>query len=226
MPRFLARALVVVGAPLAAVAAALPASAHVTVHSYEAVRGGSDAVLSFRTPNESNSASTVKLQVFLPTETPLLGVLVQPIPGWSYSVKTVTLKHPVETDDGAITSAVSEVTWTGGRVPVGGYQDFNIDVSDLPDVPTLTFKALQTYSNGKVVRWIETAPKGAPEPDFPAPTLQLAPAPTAGTSSATASHASAHTDDADRALAIVGLALGALSLIISGFALLRRWEAS
>jgi uncharacterized protein YcnI len=210
--------------PAAVLAFALPASAHVTVHSYDATRGGTDAVLSFRTPNEMDNATTVKLQVVLPTSTPLLGVLVQPLPGWSFAVKNVTLRKPVQTDDGPITSAVSEVTWSGGHIPVGGYQDFNIDVSSLPNVPSLTFKALQTYSNGKVVRWIETAPKGAPEPDYPAPTLQLASATPTSTPFAVTGLPTS-SNNTDRALAIAGLAVAAMSLIVAGFALLRRWEA-
>jgi uncharacterized protein YcnI len=161
--------------PVAVLVAAVPASAHVTVHSDDAVKGATDTVLSFRTPNERSDATTVELRIFLPTATPLLGVLVQPIPGWHFSVRSVTLRKPIATDDGAITSAVSSVTWRGGNIPVGGYQDFDIDVGALPsDVSSLTFKALQTYSNGTVVRWIETAPAGSPEPDRPAPVLHLA----------------------------------------------------
>lgn len=217
MTRWLRRlAALAVSAPLLVLVGALPASAHVTVHSYEAVRGGSDAVLSFRTPNESSDATTVKLQVFLPTETPLLGVLVQPLEGWSFSVKTVTLNKPVQTDDGPITQAVSEVTWKGGHVPVGGYQDFNIDVSDLPDVSSLTFKAIQTYSNGKVVRWIETAPKGAPEPDFPAPVLHLS------SPSAPVTAGSNSASNGGRNLAIAALAVAVVALWLSVAGWIRR----
>jgi hypothetical protein len=35
------------------------------------------------------------------------------------------------------------------------------------------FKAVQTYGDGTVVRWIEDQPKGAPEPEHPAPVLTL-----------------------------------------------------
>jgi uncharacterized protein YcnI len=221
----LRRAAVIAGAtPLFALAATLPAEAHVTVHSYDAVSGGSDSVLSFRTPNEMDNATTVKLQVFLPTTTPLLGVLVLPLPGWHFSVHSVTLRKPIQTDDGPITSAASEVTWTGGRIPVGGYQDFDIDVSDLPDVPSVTFKALQTYSNGKVVRWIETAPAGQPAPEYPAPTLQLKPATALPAPFAVVG--SSPSNDTDRALSIAALAVAFIALVVAGFALLRRWEAS
>ena len=37
----------------------------------------------------------------------------------------------------------------------------------------VTFKAVQTYSNGDVVRWIELPTKGAPAPDHPAPVMRL-----------------------------------------------------
>lgn len=37
----------------------------------------------------------------------------------------------------------------------------------------MTFTAIQTYSNGDVVSWIQTSVKGAPEPDHPAPVLRL-----------------------------------------------------
>jgi uncharacterized protein YcnI len=203
--------------PMAVLVSAVPASAHVTVHSYEAVRGGSDAVLSFRTPNEMDNATTVKLQVFLPTDTPLLGVLVQPLTGgWRFAVKSITLKTPVQTDDGPITQAVSEITWRGGHIPVGGYQDFNIDVSDLPDVASLTFKAIQTYSNGKVVRWIETAAPGSPEPDFPAPVLHLA-APAGG-----AVVTAQSTSHDGRNLAIAALAVAVVALWVSVAGRIRR----
>jgi hypothetical protein len=40
-------------------------------------------------------------------------------------------------------------------------------------VTTLEFRALQTYDNGAVVRWIEATPPGGPEPDHPAPVLTI-----------------------------------------------------
>jgi hypothetical protein len=44
----------------------------------------------------------------------------------------------------------------------------------LPTKPNkLTFKVIQTYSNGDAVSWIQETVKGAPEPDHPAPVLEL-----------------------------------------------------
>jgi periplasmic copper chaperone A len=39
----------------------------------------------------------------------------------------------------------------------------------LSAVDRIVFKALQTYSDGDVVRWIEEPVAGEPEPDHPAP---------------------------------------------------------
>ena len=39
---------------------------------------------------------------------------------------------------------------------------------------TVDFKALQTYNNGDIVRWIEPTPAGGEEPEHPAPVLTRA----------------------------------------------------
>ena len=172
------RRVVVLGVVTAVVIGlAGPASAHVTLHSSEAVEGGSDAVIQIRVPNEEDTATTSGLEVDFPAATPLIGLYVEPTPGWQFQITTSNLPKPVTTDDGTVTSYVSKVVWSGGTIPVGGYQDFNIDVSTMPSAPTLEVKALQTYSNGDIVRWIDDpAPAGQPDPAHPAPTLALAPA--------------------------------------------------
>ncbi|MGW4914322.1 DUF1775 domain-containing protein, partial [Streptomyces sp. NPDC004270] len=64
------------------------ASAHVTVHPESYAKGATDGVLTFRVPNEEDTASTTKVQVFLPTDHPVLGVLVSPRDGWTAKVTT------------------------------------------------------------------------------------------------------------------------------------------
>ncbi|MFI9649138.1 YcnI family protein [Streptomyces sp. NPDC052040] len=215
-------------------AAAGVASAHVTVHPGSYAKGATDGVLTFRVPNEEDKASTNKVQVFLPTDHPVLGVLVQPQNGWTAQVTNTKLKKPIKTDDGTITDAVSEITWTGGKVAPGQYQDFNVAFGQLPeDTDQLTFKALQTYSDGKVVRWIEQTPKGGEEPENPAPVLKLtakaaeddgaAPAaPSAGASDSGSSKSTASADDSTaRNLGIAGLVVGVLGLAAAAFAVFR-----
>src|SRR5439155_989881 len=59
------------------------------------------------------------------------------------------------------------------KIGAGQYEDFDVAFGQLPDdSDQLTFKTLQTYSDGKVARWIEE-PAGGDEPENPAPVLKL-----------------------------------------------------
>ncbi|MEU2336558.1 YcnI family protein [Streptomyces sp. NPDC006654] len=212
-------------------AAAGAAAAHVTVHPESYAKGATDGVLTFRVPNEEDTASTTKVEVVLPTDHPVLGVLVTPQAGWTAKVTTTKLKNPVKTDDGTITEAASEITWTGGKIGPGQYQDFDVAFGQLPeDTDQLTFKTLQTYSDGKVVRWIEVPQSGDDEPENPAPTLKLtaaddaaasaAPAAKSGSAKATTASADA-SDSTARGLGIAGLIVGALGLAAAAFTFVR-----
>ena len=151
------------------------AGAHVSVTPSSAPQGGFE-VLSFSVPNEKADANTVKLEVTLPTKSPIAFVSLKPMPGWTIATEKTTLAKPVKTDDGEVTEAVTKITWTataGGLTP-GQFDLFTISAGPLPtNTKKLVFKALQTYSNGEVVSWIQGTAKGAPEPEFPAPTLTL-----------------------------------------------------
>ncbi|MFJ9540315.1 YcnI family protein [Streptomyces sp. NPDC101225] len=219
-------------------AAAGAAFAHVTVHPDSYAKGATDGVLTFRVPNEEDTARTTKVQVFLPTDHPVLGVLVSPPrDGWTAKVTHTKLKTPVKTDDGTITDAVSEITWTGGKIGAGQYEDFDVAFGQLPDSgDQLVFKTLQTYSDGKTVRWIEKPQSGGDEPENPAPVLKLTAqaaadeggdagdGPGASAPASKAPAASASSDGGDstaRALAVAGLVVGVLGLAAAAVALLR-----
>ncbi|OQR62604.1 hypothetical protein B6E66_18450 [Streptomyces maremycinicus] len=219
-------------AAAAVLAAAGAASAHVTVHPESYAEGATDGVLSFRVPDEEDTASTTEVQVFLPTDHPVLGVLVHPQDGWTPKVTTTKLKTPVRTDDGTITEAVSEITWTGGKIGVGQYEDFDVAFGQLPDdAGRLVFKTLQTYSDGKIVRWIEEARAGADEPENPAPVLKLTAAPAApvdGKNSESGAERVGAADAGDstaRGLGVAGLAVGVLGLAAAAFAVVRTRSA-
>ncbi|MFJ4006123.1 YcnI family protein [Streptomyces sp. NPDC090023] len=214
------------------VAAAGVASAHVTVHPESYAKGATDGVLTFRVPNEQDDASTTKVQVFLPSGHPVLGVLVSPHDGWSAKVTNTKLRTPVKTDDGTITDAVSEVTWTGGRIEPGRFEDFDIAFGQLPDgTDRLTFKTLQTYSDGKTVRWIEEPAQGEEEPENPAPVLTLtaedgqnsrndaSDAPVAAKKGTLSS--AEGTDSRARTLGTTGLIVGVLGLAAGACAIVR-----
>ncbi|MFI6549453.1 YcnI family protein [Streptomyces prunicolor] len=224
-------------------AAAGAASAHVTVHPESYAKGATDGVITFRVPNEEDKASTAKVQVYLPTDHPVLGVLVSPQDGWSAKVTSTKLKTPIKTDDGTITDAVSEITWTGGKIGAGHYEDFNVAFGQLPDgTDQLAFKALQTYSDGNVVRWIEET-TGGEEPENPAPVLKLTAkgADAEGSTSTSAASTTAtktsdksagsskstasDSDSTARGLGTAGLIVGVLGLAAGAFALVRSRSA-
>jgi uncharacterized protein YcnI len=181
--------LVLCGTAVAVLALAGNAFAHITITPGSA-KAGSAAELTFKVPNEEDKATTTKVQVRIPVSHPIAQLLVEPVPGWTVTVQSVKLAKPIVTDDGSFTAAVSEVTWSGGRISPGQFQDFSVSADPLPsDVSQLTFKAIQTYSNGDVVRWIDLRQPGQPEPGHPAPVLTLTLADTATSDSTAASTA-------------------------------------
>jgi len=176
--RLLTRAAVVVAvAALAVFGLASPAAAHVTVNPGTATQGGY-AKLTFRVPNEKATASTVKLEIQLPQDAPLASVSTRPVPGWSVEVQRRTLDEPVTAHGAQITEVVDVITWTaspGAEIGPGQFQEFDVSVGPLPEVDQLVFKALQHYSDGDIVRWIDEPQPGV-ELERPAPVLRLAPA--------------------------------------------------
>jgi len=223
-------ALVALAAAALTVLVAGPAVAHVTVNPREAAKGGF-AELTFRVPNEMDNASTTKLEVSFPTDTPIASVSVRPLPGWQVAVAKTKLAQPVQTDDGEITEGVSRITWSGGKIAPGQYENFSVSAGPLPEnADQLVFKALQTYSNGEVVRWIEEQPAGGAEPEHPAPVLKLTAAgESGGTSTGTgngqvaaaapADAASQAEVDSAKRIGILGLTAGVIGVIVGIVAL-------
>jgi uncharacterized protein len=211
---------------------ATAAWAHVTVAAPGVVAGESDATIVFRVPTESDTASTVGLKLQLPTDTPIAGVLVAPQQGWTATITQAKLAKPIQTDDGAITEIVSEVDWkadAGAGIKPGFFGQFTIIGGKLPDgVTALRFKAIQSYSDGKQVAWIEQPAAGSnAQPEHPAPTLHLPAASGSGASTAAgsasnggASVTATSSKGASQGAAITGIVLGAVGVALGAAALL------
>ncbi|KMS81319.1 membrane protein [Streptomyces leeuwenhoekii] len=227
----------------AVLALSAPAFAHVTVQPEgEAAKGGY-AVVNFKVPNERDNASTTKVEVSFPGDHPLASVMPQPVQGWDIKVTKSTLDKPIESHGRKITEAVSKVTWTadGDGIEPGFFQKFPVSVGALPeDTDQLVFKAIQTYSNKEVVRWIEVPQEGQEEPESPAPVLELSEAEddhahgasgasseeasddTAPAAETSASGSSDTTDTTARVLGIVGIVVGAAGVAYGVLAGRRR----
>ncbi|MFB7735105.1 YcnI family protein [Streptomyces sp. NPDC056112] len=233
---------VVAGSAVLALSA--PAFAHVSVQPEGSAAKGGYAVVDFKVPNERDNASTTKVEVNFPTDHPLASVMPQPMTGWKIDVTKSQLDKPLEMHGKKISEAVTKVTWTadGDGIKPGFFQKFPVSIGTLPeDADQLVFKAIQTYSNKEVVRWIEVPQEGQAEPDNPAPVLQLTAASEGDGHDASAKDAATDTkpaaqttaadtsksgsDTTARVLGIVGILVGAAGVAYGVLAGRRRTTA-
>lgn len=226
-------------AGLIAVSGATPALAHVHAESADAVQGDYGKI-TFKVPNERDDSGTVKVEVSFPAEAPVGGAKTEPVPGWKAEVSTKKLAKPIQQGENQISEQVTKVTWTaqpGNRINPGEFVEFDINAGPLPtDTDNLVLPATQTYDNGEVVRWNQEAKEGQPEPEQPAPSIELAssesaahggaePASTSASGGEQQQEAGGGTDTTARWLGGAGLAVGALGLGVGAGAVLRARRA-
>jgi uncharacterized protein YcnI len=209
----------ILGAVLVAALAVAPtAVAHVTLQPEEAPAGGFTR-LDLRVPNERDNADTTKVDVQFPPG--FLSVSTEPVPGWDAKVTMRKLDKPVEQFGEQVTEEVGRITFSGGAIRPGEFQDFGLSVG-VPDKPnsTVTFKAIQTYSNGEVARWI-----GPPDSEEPAPQVKLTAAEPEGGGAAqpaAAQPADGDDDGGSDTLSIIALIVGIAGLAAGLAALFLR----
>jgi uncharacterized protein YcnI len=205
-------------AAAASLALAPTAVAHVTLNPGEWEADGFGR-FDIRVPTERDNAATTAVSVQLPEN--VISVSFQPKPGWKREIKMTKLDKPVEVFGEQVTERVASVTWSGGRIRPGEFDEFGMSIR-VPNTPgkELVFPATQTYSSGEVVRWI-----GPEEADEPAPRVavtaaaaeeEAAPAPAAEEPAAAAEEGESNT------LEIVALAFGVAGLLTAIAALAMR----
>lgn len=143
------KALTALGAGLLICMIAAPAFAHVTIQPDEAPTG---AFFKFaiRVPNESDVPNS-EMSVTFPEN--LIFVSFQPKDGWTRKVTMKTLDEPIESSGATIDEVVDTVTWSGGPINPGEFDEFYFSAK-VPDEPgELEFTAEQTYDDGEVVTW-------------------------------------------------------------------------
>jgi uncharacterized protein YcnI len=108
-----------------------------------------------------------------------------PSPGW---------KRTLQQTGSGESAVITKVTWSGGAVPTGEDSTFSF-LAQTAGSGSYTFAVRQTYSDGTVVDW-----SGPESSDTPAPVVESRSSLGGGGSST---------------LAIVGVALGALALVVA-----------
>lgn len=138
------------------------AQAHVTVHP-NALPSGGYTVIDVRVPNERPTTTTTRVVVAFPAG--FYSVSFQAVPGWQAKIVYRKLAKPATFQGQAVKQEVGQLIFTG-KLPPHQFVEFPVSVAvpKLAAGTVLTFKALQTYSNGEIVRWI-----GPPSADTPAP---------------------------------------------------------
>ena len=211
---------------LATVAFPAAAAAHVTIQPGE-WEAGAFAAMAVRVPNERDDAETTSVTVQFPEN--VLTARFQAHPFCEREVEREELDQPVE----EITERIVSVTWTcDPPIATDGYDEFGMSFQvpeDAQPGDEILFPAVQVYSSGERVRWVDPDP----EADEPAPRIvvvapeeeeaEAAPAPTTTEETEAAPAVSADDDDSSSTVALIfgiaGLAAGLLAL---GVALFRK----
>jgi len=211
---------------LLAIAVPLSASAHVTIDPGQA-EPGSYTVVTVKVPNESETATTNRVEVSLPTDTPFTSVRYVPVAGWSAELVTSTLPEPVKVGESTITEAITSVIWTaapGSEIGAGQLQLFPLSLGPVPDTGSVSLPADQGYTDGSTVSWDES---GA-DAEHPAPVLYIDDAPPAdhhggagddhdeATADAASDTTAVSGDDVlARILGIGGLVVGVVGVVLA-----------
>ena len=142
------------------IAVATPAFAHATLETNEARIGGTyKAVL--RVPHGCDGTATTAIRIKIPDG--VIAVKPMPKPGWTLDTKsgpygkTYTHFHNAKLSEG-----VTEVTWSGGKLPDAHYDEFvftSFLARDLEPGKILYFPVVQECEKG-VHRWIEVPAAG------------------------------------------------------------------
>jgi uncharacterized protein YcnI len=156
---------------------AVPAFAHITLETQQAVAGSYYKAV-VRVPHGCDGSPTTRIRVRVPDGA--IGVKPQPKPGWELTTVKGKLAQPFDDGHGnKITEGITEIVWSGGRLLDEHYDEFAFRMQ-LPRTPNVTLyvPVVQECEKG-IHRWIEIPAAGKSADDYkePAPGIKLLPRP-------------------------------------------------
>ncbi len=170
------RAVLLAG--LALVATAGVAFGHAALNATH-VEAGALTTVEFRIMHACDGSPTTRVTLGLPEG--LSRVTPRMLAGWTASVVREPLAQSYQLHGQTITDRVASITWEGGEIPEGVYEQFEVRLQT-PDAPgqVLMLPVRQECANGVIYDW-DDDPRDGPT-DTPALMLQLSapPQPHAG----------------------------------------------
>lgn len=143
------------------------AHAHVSIEQQN-VPAGSTTKLTLRVPHGCDGSATHTVTVTLPEG--IYAVKPMPKPGWDLATTIGSYDTPYDNHGTEMTEGVREVTWSGGHLEDGWYDEFTLRGAVGPNVApgTLVVPVTQVCDKGSIA-W--SAAEG--EEGEPAPTLSV-----------------------------------------------------
>ncbi|WP_375688560.1 DUF1775 domain-containing protein [Pseudooceanicola sp. LIPI14-2-Ac024] len=139
---------------LAVLAAA--AFAHATLEQREA-KAGATAKITLRVPHGCEGEATHTVRLALPDG--FYAAKPMPKAGWELSTETGSYATPYDNHGTEMTEGVRAVTWSGGHLEDGWYDEFTVRGSfgaDIEPGTVMFFPAVQTCDNG-TADWTDTS---------------------------------------------------------------------
>jgi periplasmic copper chaperone A len=146
------------------------AFAHATLEQSEAAAGATTKI-TLRVPHGCAGEATHTLRIDLPEG--FHAAKPMPKAGWALETETGPYATPFDNHGQQMTEGVRAVTWSGGNLEDGWYDEFTLRGTVGPDVApgtVLYFPALQTCASG-TADWTDTS--GAADAPNPAPSLTI-----------------------------------------------------
>ena len=175
MRRRRAHRLVSAAAATLVLAAASPAHAHAVIAEMS-VDAGTVSAVTIRIAHGCGTSPTVSVEVSIPEG--VLRVFPRHSTDWLVETHVRALDEPAQPPSGPpVTELVERVTWSGGSLPDGLFEEFQLLVQ-VPDEPgrMLRFKTKQVCDDGEI-DWAEIPESEDQNPyelDQPAPFVRIA----------------------------------------------------